>query len=214
MRMLSMNLNNNLEEEIRLMEIVENTIDSKLNVMEEIRHRNKEENREENLEYDVREGESDSRSVISNLSEGTEMLGMPEEDDLLIEDADGKVRSLQEWVDEYRKFANEEIEEVNNRTKETVDKVADALFELRRWLKELEECSMNERGMGAMEEYLKDEKAKQCLLWIGDTGASAHMTRTWEGYVKYKKAHTKAQFGRNGDMSKIDLMGKWKGKSY
>ena len=56
--------------------------------------------------------------VISNLSEGMDMLEMPEEDDSLIEDVNGKVRNLQEWVEEYRKFVDEELEELNNRTKE------------------------------------------------------------------------------------------------
>ena len=78
-----------------------------------------------------------------------------------------------------------------------MDKVADASLELRKWLKQLEECGVDERGMGAMEEYLKDKEAKQHLMWIVDTGASTHMTRTWEGYMKYKKANTKAQVGRN-----------------
>ena len=43
---------------------------------------------------------------------------------------------------------------------------------------------------------------------------SMHMTHMRKGFVQTRRADVKAQFGRNGDMEKVEVMGSWKGRSY
>ena len=56
-----------------------------------------------------------------------------------------------------------------------------------------------------------NEICEQCL-WVGDTGASSHMTSIWEGFTEMEKDDSTATFGAGGIGLKAAGTGVWKGR--
>ena len=51
-------------------------------------------------------------------------------------------------------------------------------------------------------------------IWIGDTGASCHMTICNEGFIKTWDIHGKTQGSHKSEEVKCNKMGHWKGRQY
>ena len=52
-------------------------------------------------------------------------------------------------------------------------------------------------------------------VWVGDTGASSHLTHIYEGFSSTKDIKgTKANFGKKGDNLNTMIGGTWKGRIY
>ena len=48
-------------------------------------------------------------------------------------------------------------------------------------------------------------------IWIGDSGASTHMTNEWSGYFQVKPENSKAVFALKHFSSHIKWAGNWRG---
>ena len=57
-------------------------------------------------------------------------------------------------------------------------------------------------------------KIEKNHIWIGDTGASTHMSNTWEGFTEVKASNGKMKFAKEGDNEPVLKMGTWKGRHY
>ena len=55
----------------------------------------------------------------------------------------------------------------------------------------------------------------QCRnVWLGDTGASSHMTMVQAGFKSLKRGQVKTCFAVDGDEVEAQQMGEWKGRHY
>ena len=54
---------------------------------------------------------------------------------------------------------------------------------------------------------------KDCI-WIGDTGASTHMSNNREGFYELEKISSKTKFAKEDDGTDVTEMGKWRGRHY
>ena len=51
-------------------------------------------------------------------------------------------------------------------------------------------------------------------VWIGDTGASCHMTHVFKGFQKVREGKSKAGFAVHGDEVETKTVSKWKDRHY
>ena len=56
----------------------------------------------------------------------------------------------------------------------------------------------------------KKKEVDDSLIWVGDTGASSHMTRVWDGYYKLRPENSKAIFAQPDLTTSIKWGGEWK----
>ena len=58
----------------------------------------------------------------------------------------------------------------------------------------------------------KEKDFEKVFVWIGDTGASSHMSHVWEGFTRVSEGQAKACFARDGDEAQARVSGDWKGR--
>ena len=69
--------------------------------------------------------------------------------------------------------------------------------------------------MGKGQGVQVDERSsfEEEMVWVGDTGASSHMTKNKEGFEWFKKCDERVTFGTQGDGEHCEMMGKWFGRN-
>ena len=95
------------------------------------------------------------------------------------------------------------------------------------WLKELdrqfklkEKSTLKEEEIKNIDEleisfHLMDKnEVKAHHIWIGDTGASCHMTISNKGFIKTWEINGKTQGAHKNEEVKCNKMGNWKGRQY
>ena len=89
---------------------------------------------------------------------------------------------------------------------------------LKIWEEHMDRCKEEaEKGFsGKMEQVEgiqdKEKDFEKMFVWIGDTGASSHMSHVWEGFTRVSEGQAKACFARDGDEAQARVSGDWKGR--
>jgi hypothetical protein len=64
---------------------------------------------------------------------------------------------------------------------------------------------------GTNKDKRKPDDVLNYQIWVGDTGASTHMTNYWDGFCKVKQENSKAIFAQTDLTTPIKWSGEWKG---
>ncbi len=73
---------------------------------------------------------------------------------------------------------------------------------------------MNNEVCFATNDEVKPKKKKDIddsLIWVGDSGASAHMTNVWKGFSKVRKENSKVILAQPEVTTQVKFAGDWKG---